>query len=126
MFGFMENRHDYGSYIALLDMLLPFITVMSVIPSYLRPVVAISAFFLPSVRRLFKAIDTIAGAARACVAERQERLHTSDKESPRRDLLQQLFDIYEEKGTEVNFGLEDMAKESYSAMYVVVDDMILP
>lgn len=116
MFGFMEHRHDHGRYIASLDLLLPFLSLTSVIPSWLRPMVAMSAFMSSNIRRAFEAIGTIAGAANNCVAERARLLRTAGENKPRRDLLQQMFAIQKEKGTEIDFDERDMAKESYSAM----------
>ncbi|KIX95527.1 uncharacterized protein Z520_08647 [Fonsecaea multimorphosa CBS 102226] len=123
MFGFMQESHDHENFIASLDLLLPFLSVTSVIPSYLRTLLAVSAFMFPKVRRAFEAIGTIEAAAKSCVAERAELLQDPDQDKgpPRRDLLQQMFSIQQNKGAEVNFSEKDMAKESYSAIFAGSD-----
>ncbi|OQV03644.1 hypothetical protein CLAIMM_08662 [Cladophialophora immunda] len=121
MFGFMQERHDHENFIASLDLLLPFLSATSVIPSYLRTFLAVSAFMFPKVRRAFEAIGTIEAAAKSCVVERAELLRDPNQGPPRRDLLQQMFDIQQNKGADVNFGEKDMAKESYSAIFAGSD-----
>ncbi|KIW89553.1 uncharacterized protein Z519_09709 [Cladophialophora bantiana CBS 173.52] len=116
MFGFMQEGHDHENFIASLDLLLPFLSITSVIPSYLRSFLAISAFMFRKVRRAFEAIGTLEVAAKNCVAERAELLQDPNKGPPRRDLLQQMFSIQQNKGADVDFYKKDMAKESYSVI----------
>ena len=116
MFGFMKERSDHENYIASLDLLLPFLSVISVLPSYLRTMVTICAIMIPKVRQAYKALGTMERAAKNCVEERTKMLQEAGDDKPGRDLLQQMFQIVNAKGAEINFGEKDMAKESYSAM----------
>ncbi|KIW85494.1 hypothetical protein Z517_00885 [Fonsecaea pedrosoi CBS 271.37] len=128
MFGFMNEGHDHENWIASLDLLMPFLTITSVIPSYLRTLLAVSAFLFPKVRQAFHALNTLEAAAKRCVVERKELLQNpdaagaADDKGPglRRDLLAQMFAIQQSKGADVNFSDKDMTKESYSAILELV------
>ncbi|KAK5044698.1 hypothetical protein LTR84_010590 [Exophiala bonariae] len=119
MFGFMEQRTDYESYIASLDMLVPLITLAAVAPSYTRPLILVSSIISPAIRKAMKAIDHIATAARSCVATRSMQLAAG--ESVRRDLLSQLFDISHTKGEKVDFGLGEITYEAYVGLFAGSD-----
>lgn len=69
-FGFMENRHDYGSYIESLDALLPAVAVACVLPSYVRPLQVFGHLF-PPLHRALKCYDNIVRAAKQAVRDRQ-------------------------------------------------------
>jgi hypothetical protein len=118
MFGFMEHRTDHGSYIASLDTLLPVLTLTALAPSYVRPLVLGMAVLSPTVRNALKAVDHIANAARGCVTRRKQALSAGHQDI-RRDLLQQLFEIHQQKGEKVDFGEGEITYEAYVAMYVL-------
>jgi cytochrome P450 len=67
-----------------------------------------------------KAIDHIAAAARSCVAERRAKADQDDS-SARRDLLQQLLGIVQEKGEKVDFGIGEVEYEAYVALFAGSD-----
>lgn len=112
MFGFMENSHDYGNYIESLDTLMPVICLSGIAPTYVRPLILISAIFSAGVRKALKAIDHIAAAAKNCVTERVE-IASSGKPHPQHDLLHQLLEIANKKGAQVDFGIPEVQKEAY-------------
>lgn len=113
MFGFMQERHDYKSYIAALDTLLPLILTVAIAPIYSRPFILASSLFSSTVRKGLKAIDHIAQAARDCVAARLKKIDNSLIEE---DLLQQLLTVVSEKGEKVDFGISQVQHEAYVAL----------
>ncbi|KAI0205263.1 cytochrome P450 oxidoreductase [Astrocystis sublimbata] len=115
MFGFMEKSHDHENWIKSLDLLMPFLCMTSVAPSYIRPLILTSALAIPGSIKALKAIDTIGSAAREVTAK---RLDTSDipEDERRADVLQQLYDIHEEKGSKVDFKMGDIEQEAYVAL----------
>lgn len=114
MFGFMENSHDHGSWIRSLDLLMPFVCMTAVAPSYFRPLILASAFVVPGSLSALKALDTIATASRSCVAK---RFGDGSKTSEHRtDILEQLYSIHRERGEKVEFGLGEIEQEAYVAL----------
>ncbi|KAH0841174.1 hypothetical protein AYO21_06936 [Fonsecaea monophora] len=120
MFGFMEHRTDYESYIQSLDALLPVLTETGLAPTYMRPFILGTSLLSPTVRKALKAIDHIAQAARDCVNRRLQALSTGS-EDVRTDLLQQLFDISQEKGEKYDFKVGEIQYESYVAIFAGSD-----
>lgn len=119
MFGFMEKREDHESYIARLDILVPFVTLMSTIPTYLRGLLSTSALFVPQVKEALLALESVTIAALECVKGRQAALDNPElAPTIRRDILQQMFEIHQKKGQEVDFTPSDISQEAYSALYV--------
>jgi len=115
MFGFMENSHDHEGWIHSLELLMPFLCLTAVAPSYVRPLILSSAIVVPGSLRALKAIDNIAVAANSCVAQRFEEVSTVET-PPRSDLLQQLYTIYREKGDKIDFKMGEIKLEAYVAM----------
>jgi hypothetical protein len=112
MFGFMENAHDHGNYIASLDTLMPVVCLNGIAPAYTRPFILGSSIFSANVRRGLKAIDHIAAAAKRCVAQRIQSI-SSGNANLRRDILHQLLEITQSKGKEVDFGVHEVEYEAY-------------
>ncbi len=117
MFGFMETGGDHGSWIESLDLLMPFLCMTAVAPSYVRPLILASALVVPGSLKALKAIDNIGVAARGCVAKRFDE-NRKDEEQPRTDLLEQLYEIHREKGEKVDFQLGDIQQEAYVGLLV--------
>lgn len=115
MFGFMKGAHDYGGYIHALDLLIPFIAVACVMPTYMRTLFLVSGAMIPRVFKALKALKHIENASDACVTERR-RLHDSDKAVERKDLLESFFDIVREKGDRKDFGATEVKMEVYGAL----------
>lgn len=116
MFGFMENRCDYGDYILTGDLLLPVFTLVAIAPTYLRPIIQITAIVAPSVRRGLKAMGAITQNAKNAVAKRAKELSDPETPPPRRDLLQQEFDLMHAKGEKVDFGIPEIETEAWVAL----------
>lgn len=123
MFGFLEKEIDYQNLIRSLDTLNPIIGSAAVSASYARPMIMISAVASSSVRSGLKAIDHVVSVAKSCVKKRQDELDANKTggEQPRRDLLQQLFEIMHEKGEKVDFGIPEIQYEAYVALFAGSD-----
>ncbi len=87
----------------------------SVAPSYVRPLILTSALALPGSIKALKAVDTIGTAAREVVSKRLN-IGTNPEHERRADVLQQLYDIHEEKGSKVDFNMGDIEQEAYVAL----------
>ncbi|KAJ9227002.1 hypothetical protein DTO271D3_8144 [Paecilomyces variotii] len=119
MFGFMEKSHDHEGWINALELLTPFLCVTGVGPTYLRPLILGSAIAVPGSLKALKAIDTVAHAARECVSKRfGEGAVQTEK---RTDLLQQLYDIYQEKGEKVDFKMGEITQEAWVGLFAGSD-----
>lgn len=114
MFGFLEKGVDHNNWIQSLDLLMPFLCVTSVAPTYVRNVILASALVVPGSLAALKAIDNIGTSARACVAKRFS--DTTKSEYQRTDILQQLYDVHKEKGDKVDFQMGDIEQEAYVAL----------
>jgi len=114
MFGFMENSHDHEAWIASLDLLMPFVCMTAVAPSYTRPLILASALVVPGSLSALKALETIATASKNCVAKRFGK--GAKSEEHRTDILDQLYSIHVEKGEKVDFGLGEIEQEAYVAL----------
>jgi hypothetical protein len=96
MFGFLQNSEDHGAFIASLDALMPVLCISAIAPSCLRPVIMMSAIVIPAASKAVKAID---GIRKAAVEAAGKRLKSIEDGTPvRNDMLQQLFEIVQEKG----------------------------
>ena len=114
MFGCMQDRKDHGSYIAALDTLMPPLVAAASFPPYVRPFILGCAIFVPSLRRALAASNRIISAARACVARRSQSLAAGNE--TRRDLLQQLFEVYRDRGEKLDYGIHDIEQEAWVAL----------
>jgi hypothetical protein len=115
MFGFLETGADHGSWIESLDLLMPFLCMTAVAPTYVRPLILTSALVVPGSLKALKAIDNIGVAARQCVAERFDAAG-NDQGQHRTDIFEQLYDIHREKGEKVDFKIGDIQQEAYVAL----------
>lgn len=117
MFGFMKDKHDYNGYIQSLDSLLPVLTTASVMPSYARPLFLLGGAMMPKISKALKSIKEMEQAADLCIAERQALLEKGGG-MERNDILKTLFDIAQEQGERVDFGMLEVKVEVYVALYV--------
>jgi hypothetical protein len=116
MFGFMENREDHQSYIASLAILIPILATLGVAPSYIRPLILLSSAVSSQVRRGLVALKHIGEATRDCVDQHLADLSDGQK-TVRRDMVQQLLDLTErEKRGTIEFGVEEVKMDCYSAL----------
>jgi hypothetical protein len=117
MFGFMKNAHDHRGYIHALDLLLPFIAVTCVSPTYMRSLVLVSGAMIPRVFAALKALRHIETASEECVTQRQHLL-ASTPQKPL-DMLQGFFEImHKRNGKKGDFGLVEVKMKAYGALYV--------
>ena len=119
MFGFMQDRHDYGSFIASLDALVPVTALSGVSPPYIRPLIFPAALLSPksTTRNAIRSLKHIMSAARSCVMQRQQDM--KDGKPLRRDMLDKLFSIHAEKGEKHDFQIRDIEQEAFVALYVI-------
>ncbi|KAL2396868.1 Cytochrome P450 monooxygenase gsfF [Exophiala dermatitidis] len=120
MFGFMETRSDHESWIHSLDLLLPFLCMTAVVPTYVRPLILASSIAVPGSLKAVKAIDTIATAARKCAAKRFSEGKEA-KSKDRTDILEQLYTIHQEKGEKVDFNMPEIEQEAWIALFAGSD-----
>ncbi|KAF4464320.1 pisatin demethylase, partial [Fusarium albosuccineum] len=116
MFGFMKDRHDYGNYIKSLDTLLPILTAASVVPTYLRTPFFLGGAVVPGIFKALKSVKAIEIAAEHCVRQRQQ-LVGNGIAGDKNDILEDLFDIWANKGEKVDFGLTEIKVEVYVALF---------
>jgi hypothetical protein len=114
MFGFLEKSEDHGAFIASLDALMPVLCISAIAPSYLRPLIMMSAIFLPTGLKSVKAIGGIRTAAIEATDRRKKSIE--DGEPLRHDMLQHLFEIVREKGEKVDFSHKEATLEGFVAM----------
>jgi hypothetical protein len=115
MFGFLEKASDYAGYIDAMDLVLPFVSVTGIMPSYIRLPVLISGAMIPRVSRALAALSHIEKAAEECVVERQGLLD-SHSSNHRKDMLQGFFDIMHKKGATKDFGLIEVRQETWGSL----------
>ena len=117
MFGFMAQATDYRGYVAALDCLLPILTMACVMPSYIRPFFLTGGMVIPRVFRALMSIKNIEKAADDVVAERLALIEKGEAED-KKDVLNSLFEVMQEKGDKVDFGVTEIKVEAYVALYV--------
>jgi hypothetical protein len=116
MFGFMDKARDHAGYIRALDLLIPFIAVACVSPSYLRNLVLISGAMIPRVYKALSALKHLEVASEACVTKRQELL-ADGEDDKHDDMLSRFFDVMREQGEKKDFGVTEVKMEVYGALY---------
>ncbi len=116
MFGFLEKGEDHGNWIQSLDLLMPFLCLTAVAPSYIRGLILASAVVVPGSLAALKAIDNIATSAKACVAKRFGPNSVKSDGPQRTDIVQQLYEIHVEKGEKVDFQMGDIEQEAYVSL----------
>lgn len=122
MFGFLEKSHDHGGWIHSLDLLMPFLCMCAVAPPFIRPLILASSLVVPGSLKALKAVDNIGTSSKDCVAKRFDQERKSEFEGEKRtDILQQLYEIQQEKGSKVDFNLGDIEQEAYVALFAGSD-----
>jgi hypothetical protein len=117
MFGFLSEATDYRGYIAALDCLLPILTTACVMPSYMRPFFLVGGAVIPRVFKALMSLKNIEKATEDVVTERFALMGKGDAEN-KKDILNSLFEVMQEKGDKVDFGITDIKVEVYVALYV--------
>lgn len=116
MFGFLRSRHDHLGFMASADYLIPVMTLSALLPTYIRPVFMLTGMLFPSLRKAVAALGTLTDASNRVVAERVQPGHNEVK-SERSDFITKVLQIYHEKGPKVDFDIDDVKTEAWSAFF---------
>ena len=110
-FGFLEQKMDVNGYIDSIERSLPLLVFAAVGPTYLRTPILIAGIFIPGILPALKALDKLKAQACALVERRKKAfLENGQKES---DIMNQLFRIIQERGSEVDFNDKEVIVESW-------------
>ncbi|KAK3062510.1 hypothetical protein LTS18_003924, partial [Coniosporium uncinatum] len=120
MFGFMQDKTDYGGYIKSLDLLLPILTASCVLPTYIRPFFLYGGALVPRIFKALGCLTDIEKAADRCIADEQE-VRKSGEKTERNDVLESLFNIVRDKGEMADFGMTEVKVEVYVALFAGSD-----
>lgn len=117
-FGFLESGTDFGGYIRSLEVLMPVMTTVSVLPASFRAMYMLSALLSRTIRQGLKCFGNIEVEARKLVGERQRLIEDAEGqpglgELGRRDILAKLFDVHAQKGEKEAFSVESIVQEGY-------------
>ncbi|KAF2801150.1 cytochrome P450 [Melanomma pulvis-pyrius CBS 109.77] len=118
-FGFLENSHDYGSYIQSVHRAMPFLSVVAMTPHYFRPILMACAVTVP---KLLRAVIAVGGIRKIAIQNtNQQMLNTETTTSKRHDILAQLLTIVHEKGEKVNLTHNDATAEMWTGIMAGAD-----
>lgn len=113
-FGFLEHSHDHGNYIRAVHLAMPFLSVVTMAPVYLRPFILAGATAIP---KLLKAVIAVDGIRRTAVRETKTGMaRSAEATSKRYDVLSQLVAIVQEKGEKVNFTQKEVTSEMWTGV----------
>lgn len=116
-FGFLKNSIDYHDYIHSVHLAMPFLTLLTVTPYYVRPLLLLVAICIP---RLFKAVMAIEDIKKSAIVETKSAMDRSLEVTGKRpDLLSQLLAIVQEKGEKVNYSHKEITSDMWVGMYVL-------
>lgn len=115
MFGFLKAEHDHLGYIRSLDLLLPILTVSSVMPTYVRSFFLLGGAIFPRVLKALQSLGEIDKAADLCIAQRQDLVEKGE-DGEKKDILSSLFQVMHDKGEKVDFKLSEVKVEVYAAL----------
>ena len=97
---------------------MPFLTLLTVTPYYVRPLLLLVAICIP---RLFKAVMAIEDIKKSAIVETKCAMdRSSEVTGTRPDLLSQLLAIVQEKGEKVNYSHKEITSDMWVGMYVSV------
>jgi len=102
---------DYGNYIHAVHLAMPFLSVVTVSPVYVRPLLQIGAAMVPS---LLKAVIAVDGIKRNAQKETKMAMaRSAEATSKRPDVISQLLAIVQDKGEKVNFTHNEVTSEMW-------------
>ncbi|CAI6339321.1 unnamed protein product [Periconia digitata] len=118
-FGFLENRHDHGNYIKSVHRAMPFLSVVTMTPTYLRfPIMACAV----AVPELLKAVIAVDGIRKVAIKNTKEQMKAAEEAtSKRHDVLSQMLTIVHEKGDKVNFTEANVMAEMHVGVMAGAD-----
>lgn len=95
---------------------MPFLTLLTVTPYYVRPFLLLVAVCIP---RLLKAVLAIEDIKKSAIIETKSAMdRTSEVTGKRPDLMSQLLAIVQEKGEKVNYSHREITSDMWVGMYV--------
>jgi hypothetical protein len=116
-FGFLKNSIDYHDYIHSTHLAMPFLTLLTVTPYYIRPVLLLVTVCIP---KLLKAVLAIEDIKKAAIAETKTAMKRSLEVTGKRpDLTSQLLAIVQEKGEKVNYSHKEITSDMWVGVYVL-------
>lgn len=116
-FGFLETSSDYGGYIAAVHKAMPFLSVVSMAPSYARTILMAVAAAIPSLLRAVLAVDDI---RKTSVRETELAMARND-DSQRHDMLSRLLDVLEKSGDKIGLTHHEVTGEMWVAVIAGAD-----
>lgn len=115
-FGFVRDSVDYNGYIHAVHLAMPFLTLLTVTPYYVRPFLLLVAVCIPKLLRAVLAVEDIKKTAIKETKMATERsLEVTGK---RPDVVSQLLSIVQEKGSKVNYSHKEITSDMWVGMYV--------
>ena len=90
---------------------------VAVMPAMLRPFYLVSGLMYPSIRRALADLSEIGNVAKERVRQRQENDNMLEKASGRRDILDKLFELQNQKGEKEDFKIADVQQEGNVSLY---------
>jgi hypothetical protein len=113
-FGFLKNSIDYHDYIHSVHLAMPFLTLLTVTPYYIRPFLLLVAVCIP---RLLKAVLAIEDIKKSAIVETKNAMDRSLEVTGKRpDLLSQLLAIVQDKGKKVNYTHKEITSDMWVGM----------
>ncbi|XPT01005.1 hypothetical protein M3J09_010149 [Ascochyta lentis] len=116
-FGFLESSSDHGGYIAAVHKAMPFLSVVSMAPSYARSALMVVAAAVPSLLRAVLAVDDIRKTA---VRETEEAM-ARKSDSQRHDMLTRLLKVVEDAGDKTGVTHHEVTGEMWVAVIAGAD-----
>ncbi|PSN68694.1 cytochrome P450 [Corynespora cassiicola Philippines] len=118
-FGFLEERRDHGNYIQAIWRAMPFLSVVAMAPSYIRPLLQTSALLFP---KLFKAILAVDDIRKTAVRETKETMARAEEATAMsNDIISQLTTIVHTRGEKLNFTDKEVTSLMWSAVIAGAD-----
>ncbi|QDS69217.1 hypothetical protein FKW77_000763 [Venturia effusa] len=100
-FGFVKTGLDYRGYIGSVHLAMPFLTILTVTPTYLRAFLILVAVCFSSLRKAIRAIVDIEHSASRETESAMKRSREVTGNRP--DLLSKLLAIVQNKGKKINY-----------------------
>ncbi|KZM20678.1 uncharacterized protein EKO05_0007187 [Ascochyta rabiei] len=111
-FGFLESSSDHRGYIAAVHKAMPFLSFLSMAPSYARSVLMLIAAAVPSLLQAVLAVDDI---RKTTVRETDEAM-ARKSDSHHRDILTQLLKVVEVSGEKTGVTHHEVTGEMWVAV----------
>jgi hypothetical protein len=113
-FGFLKDSIDYGGYIQAVHKSMPFLALLSMAPTYIRPLLMVGALTVPSLLKAVIAVDEVKKTAQRETYAAQAR--TEEASIKRVDMTSQMLGVVREKGEKNNLGVNEIISENWTAV----------